>query len=262
MAWSGSNFVRALGSTQWTSDAAANVGIEAGIHDTQDNDLASGIDACLNKNGANTPTANLSMGGFKHTNVAVATADTEYSTLGQVKAYAPPGAIFDYAGTAAPTGFLLCDGTAISRVTYATLFAITSTTYGVGDGATTFNLPDLRQKFSLGKAASGTGSTLGSTGGAIDHTHTTPNHQHSAGNLRAQIGVNLADASSGIRMALDGGNTFTSGYKWSANTPTFSAETTGGHPTTVVQGNTANDGSGTSGANNPPFLVLNKIIKT
>lgn len=84
----------------------------------------------------------------------------------------PPGVTLPYGGSSAPSGFLLCDGSAVSRTTYAALFAILSTTYGVGDGSTTFNLPDLRQRFPMGKAVSGTGSTLGGTGGAIDHTHT------------------------------------------------------------------------------------------
>lgn len=85
MAWSGASFVRALGASQWANDAAAAVGIQAGIHDTQDNDLATGIDNCINKNGANTPTANLSMGGFIHTNVGSATARTNYPSVGQVQ---------------------------------------------------------------------------------------------------------------------------------------------------------------------------------
>lgn len=71
----------------------------------------------------------------------------------------------------APTGWHLCDGSAISRTTFATLFAAIGTTYGVGDGSTTFNVPDLRQRFPLGKATSGTGATLGGTGGTVDHVH-------------------------------------------------------------------------------------------
>jgi len=85
MAWSGGTFSRALGANQWANDAAANVGIEAGIHDTQDNDLATGINACLNKNGQNSPTVDISMGGFKFTNAGVATATTHFATLGQVQ---------------------------------------------------------------------------------------------------------------------------------------------------------------------------------
>ncbi|CAK0779044.1 putative Tail fiber protein [Gammaproteobacteria bacterium] len=90
----------------------------------------------------------------------------------------PAGLIAPYGGAAAPDGWLLCDGTAVSRSTYAALFTAISTTYGVGNGSTTFNLPDLRGRFPLGKAAAGTGSTLGGTGGALDHTHTGPSHSH------------------------------------------------------------------------------------
>lgn len=124
----------------------------------------------------------------------------------------PIGVTLPYGGATAPTGYLLCDGSAVSRTTYAGLFAILSTTYGVGDGSTTFNVPDLRQRFPMGKAAAGTGSTLGGTGGAIDHTHAvTPATLNSI----SLVGVG-----------------------------------TGGDDTEV-----------TSSANNPPFVVVNFIIK-
>lgn len=54
------------------------------------------------------------------------------------------GTVLPFAGEAAPNGWLLCYGQAISRTTYSTLFGIIGTTYGTGDGSTTFNLPDLR----------------------------------------------------------------------------------------------------------------------
>jgi microcystin-dependent protein len=63
------------------------------------------------------------------------------------------GMIFPYAGASAPTGFLLCDGSAVSRTTYADLFTLISTTYGAGDGSTTFNVPDLKGRFPLGYAS-------------------------------------------------------------------------------------------------------------
>jgi len=93
----------------------------------------------------------------------------------------PPGLIKMYGGSSAPRGHLMCDGTAVSRTTYADLFAVIGTNYGVGDGSTTFNLPDYRQRFPLGKAVSGTGNTLGATGGAIDHSHSVPKHYHGMG---------------------------------------------------------------------------------
>jgi microcystin-dependent protein len=91
----------------------------------------------------------------------------------------PTGVIEMFAGTTPPTGFLFCDGSVISRATYATLFGVIGTAYGAGDGSTTFGLPDLRQRFPLGKAASGSWSTLGQSGGAMNHTHTGGSHSHS-----------------------------------------------------------------------------------
>lgn len=84
----------------------------------------------------------------------------------------PTGTISMWGAAVAPTGWQLCDGSAISRtVAGLALFGVIGTTFGVGDGATTFNVPDLRQRFPMGKATSGTGSTLGGTGGLIDHVH-------------------------------------------------------------------------------------------
>jgi microcystin-dependent protein len=95
----------------------------------------------------------------------------------------PIGSVVMWPAAAAPTDWLLCQGQAISRTTFANLFAVLGVTYGAGDGSTTFNLPNMQQRFPLGKAASGTGSTLGSSGGVIDHTHNIPAHSHGVGTL-------------------------------------------------------------------------------
>jgi microcystin-dependent protein len=71
------------------------------------------------------------------------------------------GAIQMFGGSAAPSGWLFCDGSAVSRVTYAALFAVISTTYGPGDGSTTFNVPDLRGRVPIGV---GTGTGGGASG--------------------------------------------------------------------------------------------------
>ena len=96
------------------------------------------------------PTASVAMGNQKITGLANGAAATDAVNKGQLDAAvssgaAPPGIISAYAGSTAPGGFLLCDGTAVSRTTYAALFAVTGTTYGAGDGSTTFNVPDLRE---------------------------------------------------------------------------------------------------------------------
>lgn len=97
----------------------------------------------------------------------------------------PAGVVITYAGSTAPEGWLLCDGSAVSRDTYATLFDVIGTTYGVGDGSTTFNVPDLSGRVVIG--VSGT-HALASTGGAEtvtletanlpSHNHSVPKHGH------------------------------------------------------------------------------------
>lgn len=86
MAWSSGTYSKGNAATGgWTGDAAGGIGIEAGRHDTQDNDFASGINNCLTKDGQNTPTANLPMGGFKHTGVADANGTGQYVTYNQLR---------------------------------------------------------------------------------------------------------------------------------------------------------------------------------
>jgi len=75
----------------------------------------------------------------------------------------PIGSMTMYAGSSAPTGWLLCDASAVSRTTYASLFAIISTTYGIGDNSTTFNLPDMRGRIPVG-VGTGTGGAASGTG--------------------------------------------------------------------------------------------------
>jgi microcystin-dependent protein len=71
------------------------------------------------------------------------------------------GAVMAFAGSTSPAGWLLCDGSAVSRTTYADLYAVIGDTYGSGDGSTTFNLPDLADKFIQGNATSGTVKAAG-----------------------------------------------------------------------------------------------------
>lgn len=78
------------------------------------------------------------------------------------------GMILPYAGTSAPTGFLLCDGSEVSRTTYAALYAITGNAYGAGNGSTTFNLPDLRSSFPLGGGTARTRTMTFDGASAVD----------------------------------------------------------------------------------------------
>jgi microcystin-dependent protein len=165
----------------------------------------------------------------------------------------PAGSILIWGGAvnSPPTGYLICDGSAISRDTYSNLFAAVGTTHGSGNGSTTFNLPDLRDKFVVG--ASGT-KAVASTGGSADaivvsHTHTATStvtdngHTHGMGRV---IGGS-------------GGLQFVGGSGVGDRNPATSDSATTG--ITVATTNDSTGSSGT-GANLPPYYALAYIIRT
>lgn len=96
------------------------------------------------------------------------------------------GQIIQFSGNTVPSHFLVCDGSAVSRTTYSDLFDVIGTSFGNGDGSTTFNIPDLSNKVAIGTSS---GHSLGSSGGESSHTltsaeipahaHTIPEHGHS-----------------------------------------------------------------------------------
>lgn len=97
----------------------------------------------------------------------------------------PIGAIIPFGGINAPAGWLICDGQAVSRTTYSDLFSKIGTSYGAGDGSTTFNLPNLKGKVLVGQDTDQTEfNEIGKTGGEKTHTLTIdeiPSHNHSVG---------------------------------------------------------------------------------
>jgi microcystin-dependent protein len=96
----------------------------------------------------------------------------------------PLGSVTMWAGDSGdvPTGWDLCDGSAISRSTYSDLYTLLGTTFGSGDGSTTFNLPDMRDRFVVGVGTSYSRNAKGgSTSNDISHTHTVNSHTHSTG---------------------------------------------------------------------------------
>jgi microcystin-dependent protein len=153
----------------------------------------------------------------------------------------PVGTVTPFAGAAPPSGWLLCNGAAVSRVTYSRLYAAIGVTWGAGDGATTFNLPDLRGRFPIG-AGAGTNLTsraLGATGGEEEHTLISdemPAHFHQIGGQD-----NLAEPS-GTRS--DEIANVENPSNWT-NTPK----------------NTSTVGGGDAHNNMPPFIALNFIVK-
>lgn len=130
-------------------------------------------------------TAKIAAGAVGTTDIAdaaVTLAKLEATLQTRIDAMDPADAIVAIGGSTAPTGWALCDGAPYSRTTYAATYARIGTTYGVGDGSTTFNVPDLRNRFIAGKGPTAWSDTLNESSGskdaiAVAHTHTI-NHGH------------------------------------------------------------------------------------
>jgi microcystin-dependent protein len=166
----------------------------------------------------------------------------------------PTGTVVPWTAVSVATGFLECDGTAVSRTTYAALFAIVSTTYGVGDGSSTFNLPDLQDNIAMGKSGS---KSLASTGGANTVT-ATGNVGGSTANATLSTSQ-LASHSHG-----GGGSSGTNGHhnpnenqKYYSSTNTGSSGSGSGH-----SHNMSATFSGDATSVLQPYLTLIYIIKT
>ena len=160
-------------------------------------------------------------------------------TKGQVDAFAteyyplPSGAIVDFGTASVPASFLICDGSAVSRTTYAAIFAVIGTGFGAGDGSTTFNLPNLIGRITIGHSGTGDYYYVGAVGGETTHTLTIaeiPAHSHA---------INY------VGMAI---------HPLGAYPPV----TSGVGPGVT---NTGNAGSGGAHDNMPPYITLNPGIK-
>jgi microcystin-dependent protein len=170
------------------------------------------------------------------------TADGARINLGLGTFLVPTGSLIMWPSNTIPSDWKLCNGAAISRVTYSTLFSLLGTTFGAGDGTTTFNLPDYRNRMPYGADAVVVGATGGSADSiVVSHTHTAtvtdPGHLHTYS----------SPVSPGA------GGTGALGTQATANTSTA---TTG-----ITVANSTTGASGT-GANLPPYLGINFIIKT
>jgi microcystin-dependent protein len=178
---------------------------------------------------------------------SIGTSTTQLATTAFATAAGPvTGSMLMWPTATAPTGFLLCNGQTASRATYAALFAIVGTLFGAGDGATTFTLPDYRDRMPVG---AGTTYAANSLGGSKDAT--LPSHNHSAsvndpGHLHNAAGTNTLS---------QGGISF----EWGSGSSTTRATNTA---VTGISVAIASAGSSATNANLPPYLGIFFIIKT
>jgi microcystin-dependent protein len=182
---------------------------------------------------------------------------TSSQAAGAIAQLMPSGVILPFGGGTAPTGWLLCDGSAISRTTYANLFAAIGTAHGYGDNSTTFNLPDFRGRFMRGvdgtanrdpdKGTRTSAATGGNTGNNVGSAQT---------NATAKNGLSATAGSSSVS------GTTNIGHSHGASSVTGSTDSSGNHGhtggTIILNGlilgfgnNPVNDGGG-SGVYSPP----------
>jgi len=239
--------------------------ILASQHNPPLEDLGASMTASLPRNGSAPMQANLPMANFKVTGLAAGTASSDAATKGQVDSAAPVGAVMDYAGQTAPTGWLLCYGQAVSRTTYAALYALLGGAFGNGDGTTTFNVPDLR-----GRVAAGSDNMGGSAANRLTTAVFTSGSVFSAVGGAQTIALTADQNGPHAHGVTDPGHTHV------YNSPNFVVDVDkGGSPslwsidqatTPVTQPATTGISIQTSGSGNPhnnvqPTLLLSKIIK-
>ena len=183
---------------------------------------------------------------------------TEVDALLAATAYVPTGSIQAYGGAAAPTGYVLCDGSAVSRTTYSDLFTAIGTGYGVGNGSTTFSVPDLQGSFPRGKDADALGDADGDEAKDLSHAHTTGDH--SVTTAEAPIHKHNLYYQAKYVDTLHGGQLFNFALAETTGT-TKTGTDNAGTGDAHNHGATGSEGSNAQDVMNP-YLVVNYIIKT
>ena len=170
----------------------------------------------------------------------------------------PIGGIIMWSGAvdSPPDGFILCDGSAISRNNFATLFSIVGTTFGNGNGSTTFNIPNLKDRFVVG---AGQSYNLNATGGNSTTTLATtnlPSHDHTFSGSASHTHSHTKathPSGSGPEQNQSGGP---------EDRTNFGDTGTTGSATVTISGTTGSKGNGTAFENKPPYIALAYMIRT
>lgn len=178
----------------------------------------------------------------------------------------PTGAVMAFAGAAAPAGWLLADGSAVSRTTYAALFAVVGTQHGAGDGSTTFNVPDLRDRTVVGSSVS---KALASAAGAASVTLTNtelPSHSHDMTHGHSASSDVQGTHAHGYIAQQTAAQTASGGNNYWTQRVAATTDAAGAHSHNITVGNFAGNtgaaGSGAAFSVQNPYVALNHIIKT
>lgn len=176
----------------------------------------------------------------------------------------PAGSIIQWSSNTPPANWLICDGSAVSRVLYPSLFAVVGTTYGSGDGSTTFNLPDLRGRVAVGRDGSQTEfDVLGENGGSKTHRHNWKfallDKNWSATGSNAAMGISGQTGVAGAYKYSTG--TYQNGNNIGSTTENINNNINSGGFTSQTVGRIESVGDTDLGSSLQPYLVTNYIIK-
>ena len=233
-------------------------------------DIAQAISDSLSRDGRGGMRAPFNGGGFRATNIAPGVQSTDAATVGQLAGSGtiPTGAVMDFAGINAPTGWLICAGQTLSRTDYANLFAAIGTAYGAPSNST-FNLPDCRGRVSAGRDVDQGGfagrlttpnaQTLGASGGveAIALTKAQmPTHTHEVTGSTGSAGAHTHTA-----MGAVSGDSHPEGPGSPGGMASpVTTSSSGGH-SHAINVSAANAGGNEAHPNVQPTIIFTKIIK-
>lgn len=237
-------------------------------HNPMVNDVYAMMTQSLSRDGQGGMRAPLDMSNFRVINVAAATQPNDAVSLSQLQTGTPVGTVVDFAGSNAPETWLLCFGQAVSRSEYPLLFSVIGTTYGAGNGSTTFNVPDYRGRVIAGKDNMGgtNANRLGTFSG-----FTSSSNIGESGGLEV-VTLSLAQIPShdhGGITSTNGDHTHPVLALSSGTSPAISANPgTGFSPANVSTSSSGSHnhsipsaGGGQSHLNVQPTIIANKIIK-
>jgi len=282
---------------KYYAESGENTRLHIGIRNDADDDLyleasQTTVSGNFSVNGDANFDGNVTLGNSTTDTVTI----NGTATINQIssQSIAPIGSIVIWSGavTSVPTGWLLCNGSAVSRTTYSSLFSVTGTTFGAGNGTTTFNIPNLMDRFVVG---AGSAYAQNTTGGTSTHNHTgntdgtqlsltqIPSHSHGMDNqgshqhyvingsvMGGGIGSDLPSGSNYIaqRWTSSGNDNFRYQLKASGSGADRGlTNVSGGHTHTIY--NSGGSGGTTvahshpiqSASNLPPYIALGYIIR-
>jgi microcystin-dependent protein len=229
---------------------AGNLSTAGNLSSTSNRTSTSTTSGALVLTGGAGIAGNLHVGGTIVTaTMPAGTSNTAVATTAFVQNNSvPTGGLMMWPTVSPPTGFLLCNGSAVSRTTYAALFAVLGSTFGSGDGINTFNLPDYRNRTAIG---AGGLYAAGANGGSKDAVVVSHTHNLSGGSVSGTFVTAISTTRVTVDSAVEGA--FATPIN---NVTTATASPTYASPTVQSAGSSGTD------ANLPPYLAIYYIIKT